>query len=163
MSFFFALYLRMSSHAVTKLLASRWENGYWESCSGGNFLYERVAEQVIASRVAPYVEPPIDNARSASKSCSLCRAARWQRSGRVTNGRVISASKLPGERVARQVTIESLEVLLHKSNSPAAKLVRPSQYQQQERERGDIYFPGLMLLYTDCIVYHYIYYICYVL
>jgi hypothetical protein len=44
----------MTSRPVTKL---------WESCSAGNLLDERVTRQLVATRVAPYVEPIRDKAR----------------------------------------------------------------------------------------------------
>jgi hypothetical protein len=48
-------------------------------------------------------------------------------------------------------------VLLPMSNRPVPKLVGPIPV-PTSIERGDISFPGLMVVYTDCIVCHYICY-----
>jgi hypothetical protein len=57
--------LPVTSQPVIGLLASFWGNDCWASYSADNLLGERVALQVHAGRVVPYVEPPIDKAYCA--------------------------------------------------------------------------------------------------
>jgi hypothetical protein len=55
-------FLPMSNHPVTKRLGSLWESLCWANYSASRLLQEKFARQVVASRVAPYVEPPSDKA-----------------------------------------------------------------------------------------------------
>jgi hypothetical protein len=43
-----------------------WEKDCWGNCSVGNLFREIVARQVVAGRVAPYVEPSSDKAMGES-------------------------------------------------------------------------------------------------
>jgi hypothetical protein len=61
-----------TSRPVTKVWASRRENGCWEICSAGRLLGERVALQVVARRVAPYVELPSDKGLGELLLSLLC-------------------------------------------------------------------------------------------
>jgi hypothetical protein len=88
---------------VTKVWASLCENDCWESCSAGNLLGERVALQVHAGRVVPYIEPPSD--KSLGKSLLRGYLLVWLLRERVARqvlvvvaGRVAPYGKLPSAK-----------------------------------------------------------------
>jgi hypothetical protein len=64
-------FLPMSTHTVTKLLWTYWESLHWLSCPASKLLREKVARQVIAGGVAPYVEVPSDKSLVQSLGESL--------------------------------------------------------------------------------------------
>jgi hypothetical protein len=102
--------LPVTSQPVIGLLASFWGNDCWASYSADNLLGERVALQVHAGRVVPYVEPPSDkNSGRVTAKRIYERVARQVVAGRVAPYAKLQSFKALGELLEESLLVEFLE------------------------------------------------------